>query len=100
MGRMTGVNRTWTRLEKRHASLLSEALLRLTPLEEILPTNKHSGCSLGTLAQPLLLGMNKKNMERRKKTSPFVFQEGQKGAKGGKCSDNQAQLSKTETKKI
>lgn len=46
-----GVNRTWTRLEEPHASLLKEALLRLTRWKSYSLTRKHAGYSQGTSAQ-------------------------------------------------
>lgn len=57
------------------------------PLEETLATHKHTGCSLGTLAQLVLSlcvsqAWHEKKMERRKKTSPLIFLESQKGEKG------------------
>lgn len=65
-----GVNRTWTRLEEPHTSLLLEALLRLTCWKSYSLTRKHAGCSQGTSAQLQFLRLTGK---KKDKTSPFIF---------------------------
>lgn len=85
IGRMARVNRTWTTLEELHTSLLLEALLRLTRSKRCcrLQTHRHLPGHSGSVAvcASNRLTVNKKR-EREKKSSPFIFLECQKGAKG------------------